>query len=73
MHQGVFHVNLLNFTFCLSVAVRNFEIHQDPEDFSGAVFTCAHSQEIAQISRLSNFQYISEGIPSLMRFWLLMT
>ena len=42
-------------------------------DFSGAVFTCAHFQRIAQISSLCNFHYISEGIPSLMHFgyvWL---
>ena len=38
------------------------------EDFSGAVFTCAHFQNIAQISSLCDFHYISEGIPSLMRF-----
>ena len=40
-------------------------------DFSGAVFTFAHFQQIAQISSLRNFHYISEGIPSLMGFWLL--
>ena len=44
-----------------------------PAVFSGAVFTCAHFQKIVQISSLCNFHYISEGIPSLMRFWLLMT
>ena len=43
------------------------------EDFSGAVFTRVHFQKIAQISSLCDFHYISEGIPSLMRFWLLMT
>ena len=32
-----------------------------PADFSGAVFTCAHFQKIAQISTLCNFPYISEG------------
>ena len=37
-------------------------------DFSGAVFSHAHFQKIAQISSLCNFHYI----PSLMRFWLLM-
>ena len=42
-------------------------------DFSGAVFTRADFQKIAQISSLCDFHYISEGIPSLMRFWLLMT
>ncbi len=44
-----------------------------PADLSGVVFTCAHFQKIAQISSLCDFHYISEGIPSLMRFWLLMT
>ena len=44
-----------------------------PADFSGAVFTCAHFQKVAQISSLCDFHYITEGIPSLMRFWLLMT
>ena len=38
-----------------------------PADFSGAVFTCAHFQKIAQISSLCNFHYINEGIPSPMR------
>ena len=45
----------------------------DPADFGGAVFTCGHFQKIAQISSLCDFHYISEGIPSLMRFGLLMT
>ena len=40
-------------------------------DFSSVVFTCAYFQEIAQISSLCNFHYISEGIPSLMWFGLL--
>ena len=44
-----------------------------PVDFSGAVFTCAHFQKIDQQSSLCNFYYISEGIPLLMDFWLLMT
>ena len=44
-----------------------------PADFSVVVFTCAHFQKIAQISNLWDFHYISERIPSLMRFWLLMT
>ena len=44
-----------------------------PADFSGAAFTCAHFQNIAKISSLCEFDYISEGIPSLMRFWLVMT
>ena len=35
--------------------------------------TCAHFREIAQTYSLCDFDYISEGIPSLMRFWLLMT
>ena len=43
-----------------------------PADFSDAVFTCAHFQKIAQISSLCNFHSISEGIPPLMHFWLLM-
>ena len=42
-------------------------------DFSGAVFTCAHFQKIAQICSLCDFHYINEEIPSLMRFWLLIT
>ena len=44
-----------------------------PADFGGAVFTCAYFQKLAQISSLCNFHYINEGIPSLMRFGLLMT
>ena len=44
-----------------------------PADFSGAVFTCAHFQKIAQISSLCDFLYISEDIPSLECSWLLMT
>ena len=39
----------------------------------GVVFTHAYFQKIAQISRLCDFHYISEGIPSLICFWLLMT
>jgi hypothetical protein len=35
--------------------------------------TCAHFREIAQIYSLWDFDYIIEGIPSFMRFWLLMT
>ena len=41
-------------------------------DISGAVFTHAHFQKIAKISSLCNFHHVSEGIPSLLRFWLLM-
>ena len=33
-----------------------------PADFSGAVFTCAHFQKIAQIFSLCDFHYISEGV-----------
>jgi hypothetical protein len=44
-----------------------------PADFIGAVFTHVHFQKIAQISSLCNFHYISEWIPSLMHFLLLMT
>ena len=44
-----------------------------PADFIGTAFTCAHFQKIAKISSLCDFDYISEGIPSLMRFWLVMT
>ena len=44
-----------------------------PMDFSDEVFTRAHFQKIAQISSLCDFHYISERIPSLMHFWLLMT
>ena len=36
-------------------------------------FTCAHFQKIIQISCICDFHYISEGIPSLMHFGLLMT
>ena len=43
-----------------------------PANFNGVVFTRAHFQKIAQISSLCDFLYIIEGIPSLMRFWLLM-
>ena len=43
-----------------------------PADFNGAFFTRAHFQKIAQMPSLHDFQYISEGIPSLMGFWLLM-
>ena len=39
-----------------------------PADFSGVVFTLAHFQKIAQIYSLCDFHYISEGIPSLVRF-----
>ena len=42
-----------------------------PADFSGAYFTRADFQKIAQISSLCDFHYISEEIPSLMRFWFL--
>ena len=44
-----------------------------PADFSGAVFTFAHFQKLAQISSLCDIHYISEEIPSLVRFWLVMT
>ena len=43
-----------------------------PADFCDAVFTFVHFQKIAKISSLCDFHYISEGILSLMRFWLLM-
>ena len=42
-----------------------------PADFSHVFFTYAHFQKIAQISSLCNFNYISEEIPSRMRFCLL--
>ena len=42
-------------------------------DVSGAVVTPGHFQKIDQISSLCNFHYISEGIPSVMRFCLLLT
>ena len=41
-------------------------------NFSGAVFSRAHFQRIAQISSLCDFHYKSEGIPSLMHFGLLL-
>ena len=44
-----------------------------PADFGGTVFTCVHFQKVDQISSLFDFHYITEGILSLMRFWLLMT
>ena len=44
-----------------------------PADLSGAVFNHAHFQKIAKISSLCDFYYISEGIPLLLRFGLLMT
>ena len=50
----------------LSILVDNGSLA--PADFSGAVFTSAHFQKIAQISSLCNFEYISEGIPSLICF-----
>ena len=40
--------------------------------FNGAVFTCANFQKIAHISGLCSFHKVSEGIPSIMPFWLLM-
>ena len=46
-----------------------------PADFIGAVFTCVHFQKVAQYlayAILSTY-YITEGIISLMHFWLLMT
>ena len=39
-----------------------------PTDFSGAFFTHAHFQKIAQITSLCHFHYISEGNPSIMHF-----
>ena len=33
----------------------------------------SHFQKLAQISSLCDFHYISEGIPSPLRFWLLLT
>ena len=36
-----------------------------------AVLTCSHFQKVFQISSFCNFHYITEGILSLMRFWLL--
>ena len=58
-------------------AVRNFESYYTgslvPADFSGAVFSYAYFQKIHQISSLCDFDYINEGIPSLICFWLLMT
>ena len=44
-----------------------------PADFGGTVFTCVYFQKVDQISSLFDFDYITEGILSLMRFWLLMT
>ena len=41
-----------------------------PADFIGVVFTCENFQKLAQIFSLCDFHWISEGIPSLMRFWL---
>ena len=47
----------------------NYTVSLAPADFSGAVFTHVDFQKIAQISSLCDFHYISERIPSLMRFW----
>ena len=44
-----------------------------PVDFTGAVFTYAHFQKIIHMYSLLNFHYVSEEIPSLMHFRLLMT
>jgi hypothetical protein len=44
-----------------------------PADFSGVVFAHAHFQNIALIYSLCDFPYTSEGIPSLLLFWLLMS
>ena len=44
-----------------------------PADFSGAVFTHAHFQKIAQICSLCYFHYIGEGIALFIHFWLLIT
>ena len=52
---------------------QNYTQSLAPANFSGAVFTYVHFQKIAQISSICNFQKINEGIPSLVRFWLLMT
>ena len=41
-----------------------------PASFCGAVFTCAHFQKKAQICIVCNIHYISEGIPSLMFFFV---
>ena len=57
LHNGA--ISILMYTGSLALA-----------DFSGGVFTCAHFQNIAQISSFCHFHYMSEGIPSLMRFWL---
>ena len=42
-------------------------------DFSGADFTHAYFQKIAKNPACAILHYSSEGIPSLIRFWLLMT
>ena len=39
-----------------------------PADFNGALLTHEHFQKNAEISRLCNFHYKSDLIPSLMHF-----
>ena len=48
-------------------------VHLVYKSLAPAGFSGAHFKAIAQISSLCNFHYINEGIPSLMRFWLVMT
>ena len=43
-----------------------------PADFSGAVFTCAHFQKIAQISSLCDFHYKTWEIVTLKFLALIM-
>ena len=56
--------HMIHTTGCISVIFGRFwSFHMytgsfAPADFSGAVFTCAHFQKIAQISSLCDFQYI---------------
>ena len=40
-----------------------------PADFKGADFTCAHFQKQPKYPAYAIFTTLSEGIPSLMRFW----
>ena len=48
--QNMFSIFEINYTGSLA-----------PADFSGAVFTCAHFQKVAQISSLCDLHYISQG------------
>ena len=66
MHQGVFHVNLLIFTFCLSVAVTNFEILQVLGSW-GFQWCGFHSCAFSKNS--SNIQVMQFSVDTWMNFF----